>query len=322
MSEPVPTLSPDEAALLHKIVGDASGGMHLTAGVHVVEPRAPENTPIMTLPPEVSFLTTKIPPPAPFYLAREDQLLVSIYNSVAGAAVFLGARFLRPDGVIVPVVRTFNPTSDRILNSFTVPPTEGFLLGLHVGTATVSQPGQCYISVLVNRPQAAPGTELHTLVEGYVTNTIRPSWPVSPPRDPREGPGALRNVTGTTPAPGSEITQTVPTNTRWKLRAMRFFLTTSIAGANRVVRLFFDDGVNVFYASESRLVETQNLSFGYSYGAFLGFEETAVSIDQIAIGLPDFLMPGGFRFRTNTVAIQGGDQYTAPQFLVEEWIDT
>lgn len=322
MPDPVPTLTPDEAALLNRIVGDASGGAHLTAGVRVVEPAAPGVTTIQTLPPEVSFLTTKIPPPAPFYLAREDQLVVSIYNSVAFATVFLGTRFLRPDGIIVPVVRTFQPTSNRVLNTFTVPPTEGFLLGLQIGTTSVVQPGQCYVEVLVNRPQAPAGTELHTLVAGYVTTAMRPSWPTSPPRDPREGPGALLKVTGTAPGPGLEISQTVPTTARWRVRAVRLDLTTSATVATRRVGIVFDDGAAAYYVYNATATQAASLDFGYNFGLALGFEQTAAQGVQVSVGLPDLLMIGGHRIRTSTGSIQAGDSYLAPVFLVEEWIDT
>ena len=143
-AEPLTTLSPAEAAVLAKILGAAPGGELLTAGLPVAATEADSGVPSATTLPEVSFLTTRIPPPAPLYLTREDVVQVELYNSVSNAAISVGARFLRPDGVIVPVVRDFRPTADRSRNVFTLDLGEGYLLGLHFGTSAVTQPGQAY----------------------------------------------------------------------------------------------------------------------------------------------------------------------------------
>src|SRR5438034_982395 len=120
MADPLVPLTPDEAALLEKIVGQAAGGQLLTVGLPVAAAAGDVGVVDATIPPAVSFLTTRIPPPAPLYLTREDVLQVEVYNSVTAAVISLGARLLRPDGVIVPVVSDFRPTNDRARNVFTL----------------------------------------------------------------------------------------------------------------------------------------------------------------------------------------------------------
>lgn len=320
MAEPVTTLTPEEFAVLMKIVGGAPGGMQLMAGVQIAEPPVPGMTTIQTLPPEVSFLTTKIPPPAPFYLAREDQLLVSIWNSVAGATVFLGMRFLRPDGAIVPVLRTYTPTSTRARNDFTIPPSEGFLLGLHLGTATVSQPGQCYVTVLVNRPKAPTGTELHTLLAGYVTTSFHPTWPGTPLRDARDSRGAFRVILGTTPASGAELNEVVPTGALWVLHAFQVPFTSNTAAVTRYPSLLLDDGANVFYRSplQQTVAASQAWIITWSEGVS-GYVQVNSTYGVSPLPINTFLTPG-YRIRSLTPGLQATEGWGQPIYLVEEWI--
>lgn len=321
MAESVTTLTPEEFVLLTKLVGDIPGAEHLTAGIRIAEPVDPRVAKILTMPPEVSFLTTKIPPPSPFYLAREDQLLVSIWNSVPGAVISLGARFLRPDGVIVPVVRTFTPTADRSLNSFTIPPTEGYLLGLHAGTMGVPQAGMCYITVLVNRPQAPAGTELHALLAGYVTNSFHPSWPNSPLRDPRDGQGNLRLVSVLGPGSGVEMSVTVPTGARWRIVSYAPLFTTSAAVPVRTPRLYMTIAGVVVAVHEAPSTQAASLVRRYSWVAGLGYAQAPV-VNSVLIGLPpSLIIPAGGVIATLTDGMDPGDIYSTAGLTVEEWIE-
>jgi hypothetical protein len=87
------------------------------------------------------------------------------------------------------------------------------------------------------------------LLQGYVTDTSRLSFPGSPIRSSIEGPGVLRSITGTNPAANAEISETVPTNARWRVHAIRFTLVTDANVANREVALTLDDGAAVFARS-------------------------------------------------------------------------
>src|SRR2546422_4520942 len=321
MAEPLAPLTPDEAALLEKIVGQAAGGQLLTAGLPVAAAAGAPGAVDATPPPEVSFLPTRIPPPSPLYLTREDLLQIELYNSVTSAVISLGARFLRPDGVIVPVVQDFRPTNDRARNVFTLKLGEGYLLGLHFGTGTVTQPGQAYALVTIIRAGFPLGTNLQTIVAGYVTTTQRPGWPITPPRDPRDGPGRLLFQQGTNPAPGTGVLVGVPTNARWELIMVNISLTTSATAANRLVNMQLQiAGGPVGEISEP------------------AFQTATQTISHVwAQGIPAVAVAGGIRFNTGLPArpvlragdffqisadnLQAGDDFTAPFFGVQEWID-
>ncbi len=323
MAERVVTLTPDEEAALRKVVGPVPGAAHLFRDVVVQAPRDPRVAAIQTRPPEVRFLTTEIPPPTAFYLAREDQLRISLWNSVTGVTIFMGARFLGPDGTLVPWVESFTPAATRAESATVLPPVEGYLLGLYFGTTSALLPGQCYISCVVTRPRLAAGSHMHPLAAGYVTISARPGWPAQPLRDARDGQGAIRIITGTTPAVGAESTETVPTGARWRLISWTSTLTTSAQGGNRGAELVADDGTNDLWGSDdpSSIGVSTAQTFFFVHG--LG--------SRVSSGVPGVrpynplptqaLLSGGSRIKTRTASLQTGDSWAAPRYVVEEWIN-
>jgi len=274
---------------------------------------------ILTLPPEVRFLTTQIPPPSPFYLARDDVLEVVIFNSVGGNLVSVGTRWLNPNGEVVPEVFTFSPTSDRVANRFTVPAKEGYLLGLHLGATLATQPGQCYVRIGVTRPGLLTGAGLHTLLAAYVTDAYRPSWPTTPPRSSRDGPGTIYRTTGSAPTAGAETSITVPTGALWRVLAAMFTLTTSATVANRVVRFTAADGPTDFYRTAGNYTQGASETIDYVAGE-IGVAGS-VGGNIIHLPLPEgLLLRAGHSLQTRTLNLQATDQFSALSVLVEEWI--
>ena len=136
-----------------------------------------------------------------------------------------------------------------------------------------------------------------------------------------DGGGALRSITGATPAAAAEISETVPTGARWELIALRTQLVTSAtAGARRPI-LFLDDGANVF----ARLSNSSTLAASLT-GNFTWIEGSgAPSLDggtDFQAAVPSGVRLGsGYRIRTSTTNIQAGDQFSAVQYLVREWLE-
>lgn len=134
-----------------------------------------------------------------------------------------------------------------------------------------------------------------------------------------EGAGNIRNVTGTDPAAGAEASDTVPANSRWKVLVAQYLLVTDANVATRVPTFIIDDGTTItaaYGAGVSPTASTTNR---------LNFLAGAGSMGSAAAGNVGFLpvgmtLSGGYRMRTATTLIQVGDNYAAPQFLVEEYI--
>lgn len=131
--------------------------------------------------------------------------------------------------------------------------------------------------------------------------------------------GRIRSITGTDPAAGAEISETVPARRRWKLTGILFTLATDAAAANRRVILVIDNGTNTIYALPSDTLQTASQARLYL------FTPQPVAQFQIVndffLPLPILSLAPGYQIFTNTTALQAGDNYSAPQLLVEEWID-
>ena len=135
-----------------------------------------------------------------------------------------------------------------------------------------------------------------------------------------DGRGVIRSIIGTNPAAGAEVSETVPTNARWRLRSLAASFVTSATAASRYPSLIFDDGATNFYVSDPP--ELQLASTTSTWQAFPGSARlVAVSgVRQWNAGVP-ICLQGGFRLRTATTNLQAGDNWGPPQLLVEEWIE-
>lgn len=164
------------------------------------------------------------------------------------------------------------------------------------------------------------GVPLGNLFSGYLETQRGLRWPPGNIEYPLQGPGLLRSVTGTNPAAGNEISETVPTNARWKLLGIAFQLVTDATAVTRYVSLTFDDGATVFtrVAPQYNHGASVTRNYSFSIGATPGPSWVA---DPIAAGLPDIPLFQGYRIKTSTVNLQAGDDFGAPQLFVEEWLE-
>lgn len=131
--------------------------------------------------------------------------------------------------------------------------------------------------------------------------------------------GRLRSITGTDPAAGSEISETVPARRRWRLLAVRFTLTADVTVIDRTVTLQLDDGSNIILHIISDTVQTASQVRTYEY-KLQPVPQFGIS-GTFHIPFPKICLFAGCRIMTTTTNLQAGDNYSAPQLLVEEWID-
>lgn len=264
----------------------------------------------------------------PIYFTGEDAILLTVFNAAAGVTVKFSGRFLpvSDDPDPTPSVQLINesliPATDRSASTRVVGCGEGWLLDWQV-SASVGTPfaGQCFAKVEIQRGLGSSALIVSRLGRGYVTAKQGPEGPFGIPYDSIDSQGAVRSITGTTPGAGAEISEVVPTGARWKLIAFEADLVTSAAAANRVPQLTIDDGANVF----ARVSVNQNETAGQTWrNSFqLGVPQTFDGT-RFVVTTPlgcDIVLAAGYRVRTVTASIQAGDQYSAPQYLVQEVIE-
>lgn len=134
---------------------------------------------------------------------------------------------------------------------------------------------------------------------------------------PGGGEGFIRTITGTNPAAGAEVLETVPTNAVWKIHAIRIRVVAGAAAFDGFLDI--RDGADLILWTGPRMVvgiaATDN--FAYNLGEGSSAREWTDG-ETAGTSLPDMLLPEGYDFTTR--GITADDDYAAPQFQVEEWL--
>lgn len=295
-------------------------GAYSTPGVETATKTQPDA--IITGSPIVGFKVQHVDPPAALYVLSNYALRLFVWSSISNFTLTVEGRILRSDGVVSQFRHQIVPTGNRALNQFFFGLTEGFLLSVSVGGNTPGLTrGQVYCELALNISLGTNGIAVQELAAENITGACSLSWPTGRMISALEGPGNIRSVTGTTPAAGAEISEVVPTNARWRLIAARFTLIASAAVANRTTHIQVDDGVNPYWVST--FILTQTASSTVVFSATQGITPQADTGIFATLSWPAglYMMPG-HRWRTNTANLQAADQYSAPQYLLEEWLET
>jgi hypothetical protein len=247
---------------------------------------------------------------------------VAVINSdPAVTTISLFARIVRAYDGFVSLNRFDLPvTSVRAVNSNQFDLPEGYMLSLQAVGNVGTNRGRCFVQCSIVRGAGASKVGFTQLISDYFSRAHDPAWPVGEYISSVENSGAVRSVLGTTPGAGAEISETVPSGARWRLKAIRFRLTASAAAANRTVSLSLDDGTNNFFLESFNVVQAASSTEDYSAGIGVPFVNDAANT-RVSSGLPDNLLFAGFRIRTSTVGLQAADQYSLLDYLVEEWIE-
>lgn len=136
----------------------------------------------------------------------------------------------------------------------------------------------------------------------------------------KDGPGTIQSITGTDPAAGSEISETVPANTIWLLKSVRFTLVTDATPDTRQVHLVLDDGTTTLLNLPTTGTQIVSLTRNYNAHELGGL--IVPTGNEIDIGLPsDVILPSGYRLVTETTLLKAGDNFGAPQLSVTAWHD-
>lgn len=263
-----------------------------------------------------------VPSPYNFEFTGEDALMLVVHNSQPGAVVAVHYRMQPQKGPAVAHAYQFTPTSDRARNVTVLEMGSGYLLNLVAFAATGSpRLGQLYVKVEVIRGRGDARVALGTLVQDYVTSIQSVAWPGSPLRSSFENGGYLRHITGTDPAAGTTITETVPTGARWSLICFQAVFTTSAVAGNRTPFIDFRDGVVLLrsYVPTTYPANSVNVFLFWAHGMPM---ETALFPSRVLAGLPTApILLAGQTIVVGSEGLDAGDNFAAPEFVVNEWLE-
>lgn len=284
----------------------------------------------MSIPRERVFVAQPVPAaggrvivsPFQFLTRADDNLRVEGWNSVTGAVLQLTYRFAGLDGQVRDERQTVVLTADRVVTRQDFKLNEGYLVNLiAVVTNATPRVGQTFASIKLIRGITGATIVVGALLQGYVTHTQALAWPGSPVQNSLEVVPPQRVFTGTDPAAGAEILETVPTGARWELMSIATRLVTSGSAGNRRVRLALDDGTNtmIISAVPGVFAATTDRRAMFAQGLAL---ETQIEVDALVAGLPAGLqLLSGFRISTSTLNMLSDDNYFAPVLSVREWLE-
>lgn len=254
----------------------------------------------------------------------EDNLRIITVCSVAGVAVTIGGRARASDGTLSAFAHVVAPPSDRSVLVTDVALAPGYLVNLAAyASAGTPKIGECFVIVQLIRGFSGATIVVGELLADYVTARQAVAWPGSPIRSSIEGGGCIKTFEGTQPAAGADIFETVPDNTRWELIAVRAVLTCSSTAANRKAQLFIRDQVAGSYAAGfTRFVSASANQQHFHYWGRSVDEVNVQTENWWAIPLPhDVILLATHQVRIFALAMQAGDQWTAPFLHVREWLE-
>ena len=252
----------------------------------------------------------------------EESLRLTSRSGDADAIITLGIRFQNDDRARPNVYQERHvPNTDRTAGTSEYPLGSGWLKSL-TAIASSGSPAfaHTYLVIDLIRGRGTNATVIQTLMQGPVSALTRRAWPGSPLAASIEGPGTLRSITGTDPAANVSISETVPTGARWRVHALAVTLVTDANVANREVSITFDDGTTVYAVAAAGANQAASLTRRYT-AARGGVRGAAATAAEISIALPDLWLPAGHRIKTVTTNFQAGDNFGAPQLLVEEHLE-
>lgn len=259
--------------------------------------------------------------PFQFATTGEERLRVTSFNALTGVRVAIQGRRLDERAEIMPFARTHTPNTNRTKKTDEYDLGLGALLNLAV-FADQGAPlwGQTYVIAQLIRGVGATGVVLATIVQGCITTEQTLAWPGSPLQNAMESGGYVRTITGTTPALGADISETVPTGAEWQLLLLQAQLTTSATAGNRIpVLQFSPHGLQLAVtAAPTTIGPSAQGTFNWEVSMPLASPVTAgVNI----AGIPTELRLGAAgSFFIQTTALAAGDQWGAPRFLLREWL--
>ena len=266
-----------------------------------------------------------IPSFAQFAVTGDDNLLITCVGSLAGLTLNINGRFLdATKGGVVPFGVTMPVPSNRTVGTTLFSLGLGYLLNLGMFTTGSPGPsiGQVFATAQMVRGLAGATFNLGALVSGYCTNTQTLAWPGAPVRSSTDGEPPARNLQGTHPGLHSECSDSVPTGARWELLAWSVVLTTGTTVQNRTFTFQIQDvSQNVFWETQATVLQPASNVWRYVLGAAVS-PYSGVSGTEFFLPLPAGLkLTAGFKLLTNASNLIDGDNYTAPNITVREWLE-
>lgn len=245
-----------------------------------------------------------------FAEGQQPTINVDFRSAITGQGVNI--RGYTRDGTFDQKYTTLNSNYSKESVSFRVPDIPIVVQVSAQGTGLRRGALYCRVSLQMS------GFDIAVLCAGYVSEDYSVNYPFGKIEGPTEGPGLMRSITGTNPAAGAEVIQSVPANTMWRLHAITVTLVTDATAVNRVVKWRKKGNTAEYFRIPHGVLHGGSTTGQYTL-AMIGSERTAFGNTSVQTDILQNRMSPADTVETITDNLQAGDDYGAPQLLIEQW---
>lgn len=259
---------------------------------------------------------------SPYYVDDNARLRVSVTSSVVPVTVAIHTRRGLPDGSTVPAELTVTATQAYVTTQADFEIGESLLYNVVAlvksGSVIV---GNCYVTCdLVMGNQANPFV-LAALIGRQVTQNQPAGWPGTPVQTSTETEPAVRYIQLTTPGPGQNIVQTVPTGARWEILGFTCTLTTDATPGNREILLTCaSPGLIIGHFPQGFFLTPSSAQWAEWFANFPEISSSVFAVNASAYAQP-LIMKAGAIIETQTQNLAAADQFNSVLLTVREWLE-
>lgn len=326
----------------YPLIPPPGGGTPSLPGTGQPAPMQPGEFGTAATPNLVSFALQQIDPPAGLYIQRDDQLQIFAFTNQGSDNLFITGRVLlaapsvvgqpsdsghvaqppppKQTQYIQPISQTLALGPTRLSASSIIPLAEGYLLNLALQSLTADTRGMTFARAFLIKGSGGNGINTAQLIGDYTSGFQLAAWPGGRIISPLEGPGWMHTIQQANPAAGADWIFSPVTDQRVRVDSFSAIFVASASAGNRAIEIIVDDGANTVWRTSVPVNVTAGQSVTVS-GTGTN-QPTGVVATTLTVAIPPgLIMPEGWRLRSSTTGILGGDQWGAIWLNVEEWLD-
>jgi len=250
----------------------------------------------------------------------DDYLVIHTYRSDTNHQLWVNFLILDESGDILRYSDRLRVSSVGTWDTFEYQLVDGILLyaGVSVND-NIKQEGLVWASLGLQYRATGDPYFTAVLAEGYVKARRGIGYPGGRHEGFRDGPGYVRYVSGTNPAIGSQATITVPAGRIWRVLSCRATLSTSASVANREVRFRQNQGGGFVFIAPAVHTQPENTTYIYTWVSGGRTDQVMYNVNPVIV--PDVVyLKGGDVVQTEVLNWQAGDDWSAIEMTVEEWL--
>jgi len=281
----------------------------------------------MTQPPATQFITHDVPAPTGLYVGDNDFIRIVCQTTHNSQPFNVTYRLLVADSGQLSVGNTlFTPPSDGTVQIFTIPLTEGFLLGVSVTSSAGASAfrGTCFVSVQLGTGNQSAPQAVQILAQDYISLSYGIAWPGSAIRNSMDSQGFIQAIATANPGAGQDFTVTVAIGQRWRLLGLTAQLATSAAAGNRAVAIGPAIGVAQQWKQQYPAAQVPSSTSRYVYAP--GATMTTGTLGDNTLGAPVRVILssslGIASLKSVTSGIDVADQWSNINSWWEQWIES